>query len=70
MHPVCIIPLSISVCAFLINRRTSEETVGVMTLTLAGLLAVVALILAPWQVQMLGALVLLFDRCYGLKIRG
>ncbi len=70
MHPVCIIPLSISVCAFLINRRTSEETVGVMTLTLAGLLAVVALILAPWQIQMLGALVLLVDRCSSLKIRG
>ncbi len=70
MHPVCIIPLSISVCAFLLNRRTSEETVGVMTMTLAGLLAVVALILAPWQIQMLGALALLLDRCDLLKVRG
>ncbi len=70
MHPVCIIPLSIAVCAFLINRRTSEETVGVMSMTLAGLLAVVALILAPWQIQLVGAVALVLDRYHWLKVRG
>jgi hypothetical protein len=41
-----------------------------MSLTLAGLLALVALILAPWQIQLLGALALLLDRCHWLKVRG
>lgn len=70
MLPIYIIPLGIALCAFSIYRHASEETVGVMAMTIASILVIVGLILAPWQLQLVGVLALVMDRFDWLNARG
>lgn len=68
--PIYVVPMTVGVCAFLIYRHASEETVGVMAMAIAALLAILTLILAPWQLQLIGAIALLLDRLHLLNVRG
>lgn len=68
--PIYIIPLAVALCAFLIYRHVTEETVGVMAVAIAAILVILGLILAPWQLQLVGALALVLDRFQLLKARG
>lgn len=43
-------------------RHAAEETVAVMTASIAAILLICGIILAPWPIQLAGFLILLADR--------
>ncbi|WP_199248802.1 hypothetical protein [[Phormidium] sp. ETS-05] len=62
MSYLSIVTIATAVLSMWVSRHTSEEMVGVMATTMAALLLILGIILSPWQIQLGGLVVLMWDR--------
>lgn len=60
--PVYLVTLVFAVVCVWVFRHAPEETVGVMAASIAAILLVCGIVLAPWPVQLAGFVILLVDR--------
>jgi len=60
--PVYLVTLVFGVMSVWVCRHAPEETVGVMAASIAAILLICGIVMAPWPVQLTGLVVLVVDR--------
>ena len=60
--PVYLVTLVFGFGCVWVFRHAPEETVAVMAASVAAILLLCGIILAPWQIQLAGFVILLIDR--------